>query len=292
MTSSQRVLILSLLLAPLFTGCGKKLESEITVDPEAAVIESATAMLSGMADDQAGSSYARLSPVNWKQQLLLPEAFASSCSRPVYSSCVSGVKSESYVNCNPGISSYTMNGVVDLNYSSAVCSFSANGDTVTRTYDVTISGPRGGSLAISSANKADYRGTSYGGGGQLTVTPAGWDLAILGKHKNLSYKGRSLYDVSLRTLTPIQVSGSLSRSSRQMTAGQLELNHNLAQFTAVFTPQNLQWNNTCCHPVSGSFNVAWSGTKTGTATVTFQGCGQAEVNENGQTRDIEISYCE
>lgn len=289
---SIQILILSLTIAPLFVGCGKKFENEISVDPEAAVIESATSLLGGMPDDQAGSSYARLSPVNWKKQLLLPEAFASGCSRPVYASCNSGVRSENYVNCNPGVSNYVLNGSAQLSYSDSVCGLSSNGDSVTRTYDVSISGPRGGELALSSATHSDYRGTSYGGGGKLTVTPAGWNLEVLGKRKVLSYKGQSLYDVSLRTLSPIQVSGSLSRSARQMTSGQLEVNHNLAQFTAVFTPQNLQWNNSCCHPVSGTLNVAWSGSKTGTATVTFQGCGQAEVNENGQTRDIEISYCE
>ena len=284
----------TLLLLPLvlLAACAQQKAAGVAdVDPTTAAVESATTIVSGVTDDQSGSSYAMISP-NWKQQILLPAAFASSCMRPIYSSCVAGVRSDSFSDCSLGASNFSMSGSAALTYSTSTCDLSSVGSNVTRTYDVQIDGPHGGSLSISSNTASDYRGTSYGGGGKLTVTNAGWNLDILGKHKILTYKNTTLYSVSVRTLAPMTISGSLSRGSRLVTSGQLEVNHNIAGFTGVFVAQNLQWSNSCCHPISGGFNVTWSGTKTGTATVTFQGCGQAQVNENGQTRNIELSYCE
>jgi len=77
-----------------------------------------------------------------------------------------------------------------------------------------------------------------------------------------------------------------------MNGGSLEVNHNLAGFTAIFTPSNLQWSAGCCHPVAGSLAVTYSGSKTGTATVSFNGCGSATVNQDGQSQAVEFSYCE
>ena len=281
-----------LILSFFLVSCAqKKAGLDTAVDPEAAVIESATSLISGMADDQVGSSFAVRTP-NWKQEALLPIAFASGCSRAVYNTCQSGIKSEDYLNCSPGLSNFTLNGNVTLTYSNSICDMTSIGSSVTRSYDVNLSGPRGGELNISSSIKADYTGNNYGGGGRITVTNSGWNLDVLGKHKTLNFKNKTLYSVSARTISPLVITGSLSRASRVINAGQLEVNHNLAKFTAVFSPQNLQWANSCCHPIGGSLNVVWSGSKTGTASVTFQGCGQAQVNENGQTKDIELSYCE
>jgi hypothetical protein len=289
----MRTQVIQLLVLSLLTvSCAEKKSSlDNVVDPETAAIESAVSLISGMADDQVGSSYAVRSE-GWKQQALLPAAFASGCSRAVYNTCNSGVKSETYVSCTPGLTNFSLNGNVTLTYNNSVCDLNTVGATVTRTYNVNISGPRGGELTISSNSKQDYKGNNYGGGGKITVTNAGWNLDILGKHKVLTFKDKTLYDVSTRTVTPLVITGSLSRASRNINAGQLEVNHNKAGFSALFNPQNLQWNNSCCHPISGSLNVVWSGSKTGSATVSFQGCGQAQVNENGQTKDIELSYCE
>jgi hypothetical protein len=168
----------------------------------------------------------------------------------------------------------------------------STGNTVTRTYNLEISGPRGGKINHSSDNRSDYRGTSYGGGGRLVKTAAGWDLSVLGRNSVLSFRGKNIFDVSVRTITPMNITGSLSRAGRVVNGGQLEVNHNLAGFTSVITPTNLQWSNTCCHPISGSLAVTYSGSKTGSATVSFHGCGSASVNQGGQTSVIQMSYCE
>jgi hypothetical protein len=118
-------------------------------------------------------------------------------------------------------------------------------------------------------------------------------MDLHGKHHSfVGRRGREVYNVSLRTLQPIVITGGLSRANRLVNSGQIEVNHNLAKFTALITPSNIQWSSDCCHPVSGSLSVTYSGSKTGTSTVTFQGCGSAQVNDNGQSEDIELSYCE
>jgi hypothetical protein len=158
---------------------------------------------------------------------------------------------------------------------------------------LSIVGPRGGTVTNASSTSSDYTGASYGGGGRLTKTASGYDLDILGKHKSLTYNSKSIFNISIRTLSTMQVTGGLSRSSRTLNGGQLQINHNLAKFTATIVPTNLQYSNTCCHPISGSLALTYSGSKTGSATITFSsGCGVASKTENGQSSQVELSYCE
>ncbi len=288
----MKLSILFIIVASVTSGCGERITSESELDSTAVTVESATSMISGLADDQSGDNYAFHQSKPWKQELLLPSAYAASCVRPIYSSCSSQARTQSYNSCNVGSTSLLMSGSISLNYSDSLCALSANGSSVTRSYDVTLTGIRGGNVSISSSNATDYKNLSYGGGGRLTKTGSGWNVDILGKHKSLRVAGVEIANVSIRTLSPIAVTGSLSRVSRTMTGGQIEVNYNRAAATAVIQPSNLQWSNSCCHPVSGSMSLNWSGSRTGTSAVTFQGCGQAEVNENGQVRNIELSYCE
>lgn len=292
----KQILLLSLILT-MSIGCKKKLEedTDLTVDPVEASVESGVSMISGMSDEQAGTSYAFQSqkiPTSIWEVLLGEKAYAATCTRALYASCNSGVRTASFNQCDVSGSSATLYGDVTLTYSDAACGLSSNGNTVTRTYNIEINGPRGGKIAHSSDNRSDYRGTSYGGGGRLTKTVSGWGLDILGRNSVLTFRGRSIFDVSVRTLSQVSISGSLSRASRLVTGGQIEVNHNMAGFTSVITPSNLQWSNSCCYPVSGSLSVSYSGSKTGSATVTFSGCGSASVNQGGQVSSVNMSYCE
>ncbi|MFN7453622.1 MAG: hypothetical protein ACK5RO_03075 [Pseudobdellovibrionaceae bacterium] len=289
-------LILATMVVGLSVGCAKKNDSETSVDPVEATLESGISVISGMADDQAGSSFAKSEatiPSIW-DALLPQKAIASgSCTRAVLSSCSSSQRRAVHSSCQLGSSLVTLSGEVTLTYSQASCLLSGAGDSVVRSYDLEYEGPRGATLNLSSAIQSDYRGTSFGGGGRLTRTASGYDLDVLGRHSRLvGPRGGEIYDLSVRTLSPLGISGGLSRSSRTVNGGSLEVNHNLAGFTAVFTPSNLQWSASCCHPISGSMTVNYSGSKMGSATVSFNGCGSAEVNQDGQTQTVEFSYCE
>lgn len=285
-------LILGLLL---FSACAKDDEDSV-VDPVEASLESGVTVLSGMADDQAGSSFAlSTKPAQHPLELLLGEpAFAAACGRAVSQSCASGgVKSVSYSSCQVGLAS-SLSGSLTLDYSDNSCSMAVNGNTVTRTYNWTLTGPRGGTLTRSSDSMSDYSGDTYGGGGRLTKTASGFDLEILGKHTELKGpRGTVLYDISVRTTSAIGLD-QVARNGRTMNGGSIEVNHNLAGFTAVLVPNNLEWSSSsCCHPTGGSMTVTYSGSRSGSATLTFGGtCGTATVTSGSGTQNIVLGFCE
>ncbi len=282
----------------LLSACAKKkADSSDSINELGASVESGMTAVQSAADEQSGESFAdnRKTFETYAYQaknLLLPEAWASVCSRAVIDPCVAGVKQETYSACQLPYSNRSMDGVVTLTYSDATCSMASTGDKVERTYEVNIRGLEGGILNISSASHTDYRGNTLGGGGRLTKTNAGWDIEVLGKHKRFTRNSRELFDISVRTTSPISVAGSLSRAGRTVNGGAFEVIHNKAQFTATYQPVNLAWSNVCCHPISGSLNVSYTGSVTGTATVTFNGCGLATLAKDGLSEDLTLNYCE
>lgn len=290
----MKKLTYTLALVLLIASCAKNQteESAVTVSNTAAEVESGSTAVTSMLDEQAGNNFALTTPTNKSIfEMAVPKSYALDCMRPYFSTCSAGVKSASYDACNTG--AFTLSGTAQLQYSQSSCSMNVNGDSVTRTYSLQRVGPRGGTLSVSSEAKADYRGGSlYGGGGRLTKTASGYSLDILGKHKSLTIKDRTVYDVSVKTILPLQVSGGLDRANRTIQSGKLEVNHNRAGETAVWTYNNVQFSSQCCHPISGTIDIVWSGAKTGQAQMTFQGCGLAQVTEGGQSTQVEMSYCE
>lgn len=294
MKMKAKILLVTSLLV-LLSACAKDDEADTAIDPVEASVEAGVTVLSGMADDQAGSSFAMSTkPVQHPLELLLGEkAFAAACGRAVSQSCASGVRSVTYSSCQVSLAS-SLSGSVSLEYSDNSCSMASNGNSVTRTYNWTLTGPRGGTLTSSSDSMTDYSGDTYGGGGRLTKTASGFDMEVLGKHTELvGPRGTVLYDVSVRTTSAVSID-QVARSGRTMNGGALEVNHNLAGFTAVFVPSNLEWSSSsCCHPTSGSMSVTYSGSRSGSATVTFGStCGTATVTSGSVTQSIVLGYCE
>tara|TARA_B110001454_G_C12723312_1_gene436619 strand:+ start:36131 stop:37018 length:888 start_codon:yes stop_codon:yes gene_type:complete len=278
-------------------GCKNKNadEDNSSISETEAVVESGMTAVSGSMDEQSNSSFAfqSVKPNSIWSTLLIDRAQAATCSRAYLQSCSAGVKQIEYSDCSTLNGVRQMAGNVKLSFSNASCTLNSNGDYVTRTYSTAITGPRGGVVSNSSDSATDYRGTSYGGGAKLTKTAAGYNLDILGKHKRMDRNGRQLFNVSVRTLQPLEVTGGLTRAARHVSNGQLEVNHNLAKFSSVITANDIAWGDCSCYPVSGSLSIAFSGSKTGSATVTFTNeCGVASLQENGQTSKIELSYCE
>lgn len=297
----RRNYLLILIVVTSLAACNKKTQTDSdSVESTEAVVESGVSVLSGSLDDQTSNTSFAVNrsenTTNIWATLLVNKAHASSCSRAFLQSCQSGVKTVDYSGCSTLGGRVNMSGSVTLTYSNTSCLLSTAGDYVVRTYDFSVSGPRGGSIATTSDVKEDYRlgsANTYGGGAKLTKTSAGYNLEILGKHSSLAKNGVDLYNVSVRTLQPLQVTGGFERSLRHVSNGQLEINHNIAKFTTVMSASNLQWSASCCHPTSGTLSVTRSGSIQGTATVTFTDeCGVASLEENGQVRKIELSYCE
>jgi hypothetical protein len=301
-SSFQKQLIGLSAILVLGAGCAKKEQAATTeVDAQEAAVESAVLSIGGAADDQEGASFAayrteRNDKWNTIAVLLNPPARAAggSCRRAIFESCNDGFKTIEYDSCAVGLG-ITITGSVQLAFSNTTCSLANTGDSVLRTNRATVSGPRGGSIQNSSADRvSSVDGTSIGGGSRLERTASGWTIDILGQHKVASTRnGRSLFDVSVKTAAPIQITGSLSRAGRIVNSGQVDVHHNLAKFKASFVPNQLQYSNTCCHPVSGSLGVTYSGSVTGNATVTFNGCGSATLTRgSGSPTSISLSHCE
>ncbi|MCB0365158.1 MAG: hypothetical protein H6624_10565 [Bdellovibrionaceae bacterium] len=290
----ERFLLVAIVaVSILLVGCGDNQDDALDSTFELSA-ESMITALSGSADDHSGESYAS---ANLRKQniadLFLPKAYAATCTRAALETCSSGVKTATYSNCDISGTLLSLDGSVTLTYSDSGCGMASASDNVARTYDYTITGPRGGNLQVFSTALTDYRGTSISGGGKLTNTGSAWEIQVLGKNKILkTAAGVTIMSHSIRTLSNVTVTGGLSRASRVMNGGQVEVNHNLAKFTAVYTPNNLQWSSTCCHPVSGNLSVTFDGTVTGTGSVVFNGCGSATISKDDKERTITLSYCE
>ncbi|MGE0762381.1 MAG: hypothetical protein AB7N80_03785 [Bdellovibrionales bacterium] len=283
-------------------GCGQKiLEDSNSLDTISTSVESGITAVSAVADDQVGSSLVMGSKPTFSEYAsrvfnqIVPEAQAAACSRALYEMCVSGVSSATrstlYSNCSLP-SGRTLNGSVTLTYSDLSCNLDV-GDSVNRSYDFAMNGLYGGQLLVSSASHTDYRGNSIGGGGNLTRLGANsWQIDVAGKRKTFVRSGNTFFDIQVRTTAPMNVLNTLARNGRVVDGGSFEVIHNLAKFTATYTPSQLTWSGTCCHPISGSLSVSYSGSVTGSGSVTFNGCGSATLVKGGLSQDININYCE
>ncbi len=303
----QRSLVLvTVIAATTLVACGKRqiFDSENNaagLDTVETSVESGITALSAVADDQAGSSLASGMALRtqdyvakvWQQ--LVPEAWAATCARPIYEACTpagSGSERSAVYNGCPLARGASLTGWAKLSYTDGSCQIDV-GDQVNRTYDLSISGVYGGELAISSLSQTDYRGATYGGGGLLERLSANaWSLSVLGKRKVLTYLGRTRFDVSVRTTSSVGLYNTLSRSGRVIDGGQFEVNHNRAKFTATYSPQNLTYSGTCCHPISGKLLVNYAGSISGSAEVEFNGCGSATLTKDGLSRTVNLNYCE
>lgn len=264
-------------------------EDEVSVTDSTAIANAASTSFSAMADEQVGATMARLDKS--LMDFILPKAFAAACQRPFYATCNAGVRSTTFDACD--VFGGTLSGSATLTYTDNGCDLSTSGDAVTRTYDLEVTGPLNGVIKLSSDGAADYKNDNYDGGGRLERTGSGWELDILGKHHSfVGPRGVEIYNVSVRTLSAIGITGGLSRASRVMDGGQLEVNHNRAGFTALIVPSNLRWTANCCHPTSGSLAITYSGSKTGSATVTYGSCGTASITSGSETENLTLSYCE
>ena len=279
----MRKIIVAGLLCVFLSACGKKAELDDSVGDS---VESAVTTVGGILDEQSGGGFAVEST----------EATFAVCSgRAVDASCSGAIRSASYAGCSLGLGLFTLTGSVSLTYSSdAICTAGLGnvGDYVIRTYDLAVMGPRGGTLRRFTSAHTDYEGDSISGGGKLTRTAGGYQVEVLGNTRVLSVGGTDVFDISVRTTSPISATG-LPRASRTLNGGALEIIHNLAEYTATWVPANLSWSAGCCYPTSGSATISFSGSKSGTATVQFTGCGAATVsNEDGATKELTFTNCE
>jgi hypothetical protein len=220
----------------------------------------------------------------WRRVLdrVVPAAYAASCWVTPLSACNAGVRTRTFDHCTLGAA--TLDGMTTLTFNRpALCALATTGDSVTRLATLTLTGPYGGTLEV----------TSPGGGQTVTKTGEGFDYSVAGMERVLKGPGgRTLFDVGTRTTTAIAVTGS-SRSNLVITSGAFEIDHHLAGYKVTLVPQNLTWNAHCNCAVSGNL----TGTVTGgpldgkAASVELTGCGHANLSVDGDTESIALDRC-
>jgi hypothetical protein len=220
----------------------------------------------------------------WRRALSwpFPIAYAATCGAETFTACTAGVRSKSFDACTAGAA--TLDGAVTLTFNrTALCAVVTAGDSVARTADFTLTGPYGGTLAVSSA----------GGGQTLTRTADGFTYAVDGMQRVLTApNGRKLFDISTRTTTPLAITGS-SRADLVIVSGALEVSHNLAGYQVTLAPHDLAWSASCNCAASGALTGTVTGGKHAgkSVTVTLTSCGRADVTVDGSTDSVTLDRC-
>jgi hypothetical protein len=129
----------------------------------------------------------------------------------------------------------------------------------------------------------NYNQVPIGGGVSVGFSGGTNAVSILGlKKTRVSPLKATLYEHSVHTTTAIDVTGTLAAGTRAIASGTVIVDHNIDQFTATGLINNLQWNSTCCLPISGTIDFTLTGKKTGTANINFNTgtCGEVTLTDN------------
>jgi hypothetical protein len=226
---------------------------------------------------------AELRGTPWRRawDAVVPSAYAASCATPTFSACNAGVRTKDYGDCSLGLA--TLSGTATLTFTQPSCLIVADGDAVTRTADLTLTGLYGGTLQV----------TSPGGGQTLTKTAAGFNYSVGGMERVLTGPGgRTLVEIATSTTAPIVVTGS-SRADLTIVSGTFVLDHKIAGYKVTLTADNLAWTSTCNCASSGTLTGTVSGGKHDgkTASVTITACGEADVTIDTETVTVALDRC-
>lgn len=218
------------------------------------------------------------------------------------SSCSSGDLTLTYDDCSFAHSSATWSGTQTIAFSPScpttmtVAQLMSSGITLTRTFGTgtteTNASGEVTTIDTTTAASSGYNSsvTVSGEGEQAVWSASGRTLQILGLH--LTGSGNEKYDHTINS-TALTVSGY--GTNRALSNGTVTVQHNLAKYTAVVTISNLAWGlANCCHPTSGSFSTSYSGSVSGTETLTFSdtSCGAASLQStSGATSAITLGHC-
>jgi hypothetical protein len=286
---ARAVLAAALAATALTAGCRRA-----TLDDQGQIGSAAGEAMASLDESVGGQSTTAYVPIYqlpdqlkgplWRRAIgwVMPEAYAASCWQSTFGPCTAGARTRQFGDCTLGAA--TIDGQVTLAFSQpALCTVIAAGDSVTRTADITLTGPFGGTLEV----------TSPGGGQTLTKTADGFTYAVLGMERVLTSAGnRKLFDISTRTTSPLVVTGS-SRADLEIVSGTLEVTHNLAGYTVTLAADKLAWSSACNCAVSGTLTGSVEGGKLSgkSASVQLTGCGQAQVTVDGDTENVTLDRC-
>lgn len=161
----------------------------------------------------------------------------------------------------------------------------------------------GGSLQIKGCKLLEYSNYQSSSGTE-SVTEA---VTLSNESRiRLRANGSTVYNHTISTPTPLffQISKRSGRTSplRTLSAGTVQVLHNLSGYTVTSSFSNLQYDyNTCrCHPISGSVAVTVTDTQTfqvlGTGSIVFTQtttgtCDSVTATYQGSSVDLSLGSC-
>ncbi len=161
----------------------------------------------------------------------------------------------------------------------------------------------GGELNIIGCHELDYSNFQTSSSGD-TVTET---LTINNESRiRLKTNGSKLFDHTISSPTPLTIDLEKAKGdtlpTRKVTAGEVDVSHNLAKYTVHSIYQNVQYDyRVCpCHPISGSINVTvtdnTSGSTLGTGSITFTetttgSCDTADATYQGTSVTLSLGSC-
>ena len=249
------------------------------------------------------------------ENILIPEAVAASCGidrfdPPVGSADCSGTEDDKTVTANfdsctiGSRERHQLDGTITLSFDSAeTCNdwidalpLPTSGSVTRTSSDFSRLNPNGSTVSKVSDEHENYLGETIGGG---VMTQFGINLRqvnILGIHRvRTSPEGDTVFDHSVRTLNPIQVTGTRMENNRRVSNGTIQVDFNRREFSLVTDLSGLFWTSDCCHPTDGSVTFTRSGSRTGSVSVDFGTgtCGEVLITkDDAEAETVELAACE
>lgn len=261
-------------------------------DVMASVDESggSTGSLAAISPEHLRRTYLRHSPLDvspaWYESLFASEAVATTCkASSTFGSCTSNVITRTFGECT--VLTATFDGTVTLTFDDAAvngtCQMTAQGHSVTRVPDFTVTGRRGATLTVSKSGTIGQRITKGATAGEFAFSNDG----IRRVFTNAS--GSTVFDFTTATTEAITVTGT-TRASRTLDGGSLRVTDNVSNSTCDFAPNDVTWDGTCNCAISGS----WTGSCSDGNTVSLElnGCGTARLTKGDVAQDVTFDRCE
>lgn len=304
--SSVKMVSLVFISLILSSGCSQKIDPTTTdtvIDPTSNAPQGAMNVASSSASSSEGGSVGlvqeEINEIDDVANYVDPgdslNPLTSACTLSSASSCSGSTATISWAGCTVAGGKGTLTGGWTEVFSSGSCVRPlGNGITMTRTTTgETMTHDSGHTRTTDTNGGVAWDGTVIPSTGDVITNASGTrTIVIHGRHEiKKNAKGKIQYDHFL-TSTGLTVTGSRAGTNR-VISGSLTLYHNILKFNAANTFNSVTYGDaTCCYPTSGNISTVLSGSKTGTATLTFTStCGTSTYTEAGVTTNLILDQC-
>ncbi|AGH96399.1 hypothetical protein [Pseudobdellovibrio exovorus] len=219
-------------------------------------------------------------------RLLLPEAWAASCSTMSFSNCgttAANARRKNFSGCTIG--SMTFGGTSTLQWASAsACLLATASETITSVPSITATGRLGATLSITKTGAVGQRLT-------LVSAAAPKVFSLSSDGINRKFTGASavvLMDLTSQTTSAITVTGA-DRPGRVLNGGELRVVNNRSSISCTYVPSAITWVADCNCPTMGT----WTGSCSdgNSSSIQLTGCGTATVQFDTAQSSISFDRC-